>query len=449
MILLLFIEVTAAQHQLPYPVIVKVGSLGEATDAVSVREFQIELEKGLNNYTEFFKIITTDFDNELLDALIRGSQDWTQENLNVFGNQELFKYIIKGEINVTKQTFRTKWSAFIHLVEVETANKLISEKFESDKSLNNLAELCVKRVYQTMCTGKVIIRSDPPEAKCYLNEQLQDSEKGGKPQRLKIGEYRIQIQEEGYRSLDSSFVLQRNQTVIIDKRLRQKGQNIKIEGSPIGADITISGDKFKEKGKLPYQSLLPVGDYKIAIEMPGYISNRNQSLQIRDTDFERALVINLAPIQHSFFIKRSLAVVGWGQYSLGYKFQGLFMATGEFVSLLGGIGSQIQCIHLNNEIDDLYMQYKETTDAFRLEQLKNDIDDKENNRETAYVVRNISLGLFTGVYIYNLIDIWLIKGSSEKKIKKEPFVPDDSIFDNIKFNFSPNTGVGLAWFYQF
>ena len=227
-----------------------------------------------------------------------------------------------------------------------------------------------------MCLGEIILTVNQPDVRFVLNSKSLKLDQKSIRQEVSIGDCNLQLTKSGYRSYDTTFVLNPGDIARINKQLILKGQNIHFDGAPSGANLLIAGSKFKERRSIPHQSRMPEGNYRISLTAPGYLPIRNQRLQVVDSDDGRALKYELKRIQHSFFIKRSAILAGWGQYSLGYKGGGLLLSFGEISSVGLILFSQYKILNLQRQMDDLLDSYPSKTgiDAIKIHR---QISDKE------------------------------------------------------------------------
>jgi hypothetical protein len=108
-------------------------------------------------------------------------------------------------------------------------------------------------------------------------------------------------------------------------------------------------------------------------------------------------------------IWRSVLLPGWGQLHLGYRSRGTVLITTTAVLVAGAITSQLM---YNTNYDDY-------TNSLKTGHPK-DAEVYKSNADTWFVVRNINLVALSGVYIYNLIDVFTKKGTKVFAINKRP-----------------------------
>jgi len=70
-LLLFFALPLFAQINLPYAVTIKIKPVDNSVDAFVVKELKLELEKLLQKDSGFFNVISTDFDDDLIETMIR------------------------------------------------------------------------------------------------------------------------------------------------------------------------------------------------------------------------------------------------------------------------------------------------------------------------------------------------------------------------------------------
>lgn len=441
LVLAVFYIPISAQIKLPYKIaFTQVHPIGHI-EAKDSNDFKTELEMQLNKEKQFFSIISREFDEELLDVIIDKGSDLTTEDLLGFGRQEIFNYIIIPEMSVEEGLFSKKFSATIHIINVESREKFAIVKESNYKSISELAQKIYNQIYKKMCEGKLKIKVDQPDVKCTIKSRTSRQfimEKKSIAFQTEIGEYYIMLEKQGYRPVDTTLIINPGGSVIFNTQMTLKGTLVSLQGSPEGAVVLIKNNQFEYEDKLPFIKRIPVGRYELTVSAAGYKTHQ-RPIEIRDINDKRPIQVNLAAISSRVHIKKSLILPGWGQLNLGYPFSAFLFFTAEISTATGGIYWHMKYDQLSNETDDLLERYNQGA-----VELRDEIEQKEKTRDQYMLLRNTSLGAFIIVYAYNVFDVYRKAGRIQTQ-KKEPFKPDDSIFDNIGMHYSYERGVAFTW----
>jgi len=136
---------------------------------------------------------------------------------------------------------------------------------------------------------------------------------------IPYGEYSITLSKKNYRERVVSLVINKNITEI-KTELHRREADIQLNGSPRAVEIYI-GDDLVSKS-FPYKGAYPEGRYSILVKKKGYIEWRKK-VQIVDREHVKYLSIELQrPALWGAMVKSGL-IPGFGQYSLGYKKEGI------------------------------------------------------------------------------------------------------------------------------
>ncbi|HLC15117.1 MAG TPA: serine/threonine-protein kinase, partial [Thermodesulfovibrionia bacterium] len=146
-------------------------------------------------------------------------------------------------------------------------------------------------------TGILVVKSEPSDAKCYLNEELV----GTTPieMNLKPGKYSLEVKKEGYKPYsEKSVIIEAGGQIVLPVTLTKDSDNVSapdqekpvepekvittcallVESTPAGASVYIDEQR---KGITPYrEDNLSPGSYWIKVQKDGY------------DDFERQVQVN-------------------------------------------------------------------------------------------------------------------------------------------------------------
>jgi len=125
---------------------------------------------------------------------------------------------------------------------------------------------------------------------------------------------------------------------------------------------------------------------------------------------------------HLFNQKKVTALVystfipGAGQFYLGHKLKGVFFTLTAFGSLVTTIVSQNNLVGGNERLENLEMQYLNTMNWERADQLWQEMLQVKADIDKDYKRRNLFLGVTAGIWVVNIIDVLFFtsdKGSGD------------------------------------
>lgn len=437
-----YLKPALSSNNLPYNIVLApVRPIGEVSE-LALKNFQSEMEIQLHKYKDGFKVISTEFKEELIDGLLDRISELTYDDLETFGQQNVYDYLIISEIGKVSRFLSKTWSGTIRVLDIRT-RVVITIKTKSDEGVTDLAKSLINKLYKTMCMGTISINVNTPEVIYSLkNESKILGNKTNNIEKI-IGEYHLQLKKEKYRSFDTTFVLTPGAKVNINQNMIKRGAMVVYDGGPDGAHVQLNNKREKWLYKLPFEAFLPEGIYQVRASNPGY-QNYSERINVPDSDDKLYRKIILQPENPLQYLVNSAIVPGWGQYKMGFKYQGPLIFLGELSFLSAGIISQYYYTDLDKQLDNLWGKYRNPIYTDQITSLKSQIVDKTDQQDQFKNLRNASFGIAVGIYVYNIIDIVILKNNTPQ-IKQKPFVPDDKIFD-IGLN-SNKQGLQISWNY--
>ena len=443
-IIMLFVFLTSAisNDKLPYNIALSpVRPIGDVSELL-LKDFQSEMEVQLLKHSDGFKIISTEFKEELIDGLLDRISELTNDDLETFGQQQVYDYLIISEIGKVSGLLSKTWRGTIRVLDIKTRSP-ITIKSESDEGVTGLAQKFVEKLYKSMCLGTITIKINIPEVTYSLNNESKVLQENTIKLEKFIGEYYLELKKDKYRSYDTTFVLTAGAIININQNLIERGTVVVYEGGPAGAQVQLNSKKERWLYKLPFETFLPEGIYQVRASNPGY-QNYTERIEVPDSDEKHYRKINLQPQNAMQYLANSAIVPGWGQYKMGFKIQGPLIFIGELSLLSAGMISQYYYSDIEEQLNNLWSKYYDPINIDQITLLKNQIVDKTDQQDQFKNLRNASFGIAVGLYVYNIVDIVIFKNNSQTKEQK-PFVPDDKIFD-IGLN-TNNQGVQISWNY--
>lgn len=440
--LFIFFKPIRAGNNLPYSVaLAPVRPIGDVSE-IELKDFQSEMEVRLQKYSDGFMVISTEFKEELIDGLLDRISELTDDDLRTFGQQNVYDYLIISEIGKESGLLSKTWRGTIRVLDIRTRVP-ITIKSESSEGIKGLAKNLINRLYKTMCLGTISINVNIPGVICSLNNESKILDEKTVSIEKIIGEYHLQLNKDKYRIFDTTFVLTPGSVININQKMVKRGTLVVYDGGPEGAHVQISNKREKLFYKLPFETFLPEGNYQVRASCPGYKSY-SEKIDVPDTDEILNRKINLQPENSLQYLVNSAVMPGLGQYKMGFRFQGTLIFLGEITSLSIGMISHYYYWDLDNQLDILWNKYYDAVTQSEITSLRNEIEDKTNQQDQFKILRNLSFGAAAGVYIYNIVDIVILKNKPQRH-KQKPFVPDDKIFD-IGLN-AEKKGIQVSWNY--
>ncbi len=206
--------------------------------------------------------------------------------------------------------------------------------------------------------------------------------------------------------------------------------DIKLSGTPSSAQILIDGKIVKEG--FPFLGTYPEGKYHIVVRKKGF-NEWSDKIEIKDRQNYIRPQINLERPPFWGALLKSSILPGSGQYSLGYKRDGLLFAGGYFAALGLGIGSQLMYHEQDQDYQLLRSKYLNMTSGTQEEfNLAREESNKAQSRRQLWNISRVAG--FTGIgviWIWAGADTWIKAGTND-------------INPNLSLNFHSNE-VSLAY----
>ena len=137
---------------------------------------------------------------------------------------------------------------------------------------------------------------------------------------IPYGDYLITLSKKNYRKQEIPLVLNVNKSDV-NTELQRKEADIQLSGTPRAAKIFIDDDLVSES--FPYKGSYPEGKYSILVKKKGYHEWRKK-VKIVDRQHVKHLNIELKRPAIWGAMAKSGVLPGLGQYSLGYKKEGIY-----------------------------------------------------------------------------------------------------------------------------
>jgi TolB-like protein len=244
----------------------------------------------------------------------------------------------------------------------------------------------------------IAVNSKPQGAVIYINEKYT----GKTPYNLDLypdKSVTIKILKENYEAWQKKFTPREGKNNPITANLiKQKGK-ISFEKVPAGSYITINNKKYMINKK---ELTLPVGDYKMEISKPGYVST-TISFTVKP-GITKKLNPNLKAKTTGSAVIRSLFVPGLGQYYQDKKVRAWVYGVSFYGCLSAAFAYTAQYNDNVAEYNDIYEQYMNAADEEDILRLGKEMHSAYDNINSSENMRNIFYGAAAGVWLWNIID---------------------------------------------
>jgi len=345
-------------------------------------------------------------------------------------------------------------------------------------------------------TGYLTINSNIKDAEIYVNDKyfgIAPVEKA----LIGIGKHEINVKRNGYTSFEDNVTIKSRQNSFLNARLKKlsklsvrtmplKGNifvndenmhsdNIEIDVEPFkeinitaikelheewnkkiipkeGERINLTATLEKYSGELNITNFvqnsilnlngsdrnyndknnkLPIGDYLYDISKPGYFSvdgkftiKRNQTTSINGFLERKTL---------SAALLRSLVLPGWGQ---GYQEKSVQTWLYPTLFVSSGILSYLYTSKYNESVKDynsIREEYLNTLIPAKIEDLREKMHKKYDDAESYENMRNIFYGLTGAVYLFNILDIYILPPGWKSKINISSTVKENKVYGGLNF----------------
>ncbi len=186
----------------------------------------------------------------------------------------------------------------------------------------------------------------------------------------------------------------------------QNGGNLQITTNPPGALVTLQGE-MSLSGVAPVQfERVLVGRYRVEVIRDGF--ERYRSTAYLSESLLTKLDIKLVPKTPIKAFFRSLIIPGWGQRYYGN-------ATKSTLLLLGTVAAAAGYVVVKDDYDSKVDAYNEriadraaATRWADLPRLNREVRDAQGKANDAEDKLNIMMGVAAGIYVFNLLDAFLL-----------------------------------------
>jgi hypothetical protein len=286
--------------------------------------------------------------------------------------------------------------------------------------------------------GQLQFFSEPSNADIFLNDSLIGKTPAG-PYKVPLGVNKIKIVKEKEYSWENNiqFYKLNSHLHIINANLHSRYSQLKMGSLPIEYEINFDGKKLSEN-EVKSLSKIRSGEHYISINR-GLNKNVLESKFFVDPDTTYFLIEKINQFTVRPFLY-SLVIPGLGQFSEGSKTKGAVLFSGF---LAAGAAAFIFSKDYTDK-SDLYetqrLRYFNSTSE--MESLKNkevmlaakkDMDDAKS-------VKQVAIGIFAGVYLYNLLDALLFHSREDylELLKSDSIIDFSTSLPNLKSDVSFN-----------
>lgn len=257
-------------------------------------------------------------------------------------------------------------------------------------------------------SGTVLIESDIPEAEVYIGDEF----KGRTPltlENLKFNfQYTFTIKKNGYRTIKKNITIYKNKPKI-DIYVIIGYSKILLEGNP--KDITVIIDGNLTSVDLNDTLKLIPGDHIIEINKIGYYKSKNV-LKLESGLFKK-LEYDLQQKSKTIALPLSIVIPGAGQYYIDKNQRGLSFFGSTLFSFSLSVYFNYEMNLKKSEYAGLVEKYNQSLDEEIVNNLHDKLEDTYSNIKLYRNIRNVFLISGMGIWIYNIVDIYLWDGPNK------------------------------------
>ncbi|MCG3204886.1 MAG: hypothetical protein KCHDKBKB_01603 [Elusimicrobia bacterium] len=254
--------------------------------------------------------------------------------------------------------------------------------------------------------GSLLVKSNPPGAKVFLNDTTLGTIQAGKPfvaQNIPSGEAILRLELLGYEEWEGTVLIRPNtvSTQVVNLKKATFGQ-LKIETNYRDIAVSINGeDAGVTDGDGFLTVKLPSGKHTVTIQESGY-DDWKREINVRPGE-ETFLKADITKIYQAPDVKlnaglKSLVFPGWGQYQNNEDRKGLIVGCAFW-------GSVLFAAVFAAEADASYDEYQQTTDPQMADYY---YDDAKAMDQTATAFSWIAVGFWA----YGVIDATVVQNQS-------------------------------------
>ncbi|NLT50766.1 MAG: PEGA domain-containing protein [Ignavibacteria bacterium] len=320
------------------------------------------------------------------------------------------------------------------------SNKIIvkidsSKKMEYDFNFPLKENLIVHSVLEKEY-GYYTFNTDPIGAKVFLNDSLW----GITPLKVKvpIGKYYIKYELDGYSDLDVFLTIT---SIRLDhfRKMEPKYSILNIENKEAINRIFIDDVEFdiNDFNDLKFNPRLSKQlKTNIRVELADKVTFKEEDIRLQTGNSYAIRVTdnNFSP----FPALRSALLPGLGQIVEGKTTKGISIMSGFALMSALTVLSIDAASERKNNFEDAKTNYSNAKDIFNAVKMREIVTDTRNSYDKYKTLKQISISLLIGVYVYNLVDV-IINDSSVKEVKVINTNINFSSNNNLTyFNFSYN-----------
>jgi len=388
------------------PVVISIGvinDIGNSLTDIQQHEFQTNLEKSLQSHPTYIRTINPQYDQEIISALKRILAGPTKKDIDALGQLQNIDKIVIVNIYKVKESvfsFNKKYKCDARLIDVRTG--FIQTFNYSNVNQNAMAKDLANGIYESLWLGLLVINTNMTGYSLYIDNNIDQVHKKRIEKKLLIGAYNIKLNKSGYRQILDKINIKNGSIINRQYNFIKEGSKLEIDGSPSGAKIilTLTNDNTEISGKIPFNQLINKGEYNLKVKAPGF-QDEMEHVIIKDKKDQR-LTIDLQQISLNSQLKKSLIIPGWGQMFSGYRWKGVAFSVAEAASVVVSAGFIYLYTQKKAARKDTYSKYLASGNP----SLRSVIHNQENRMRVyqGFYIGSITLG--TGVYFYNLYDIY-------------------------------------------
>lgn len=180
---------------------------------------------------------------------------------------------------------------------------------------------------------------------------------------------------------------------------------VSVSSKPSGATVILSGD-YTVAGVTPTnfsQSLQ--GLYQVTAHHEGF-ETYHSTVVLSGRDAV-SLDIKLVPKTRMRAAMRSLVLPGWGQHYIGSKTKGTLLTIGTVAALTTSGVMYLRYENRRQDYDDYNALFHQTRSVEERERMLTKHYALQKDAYNAERDRNVALGVLAGIWVYNLLDVFL------------------------------------------
>jgi len=273
------------------------------------------------------------------------------------------------------------------------------------------------------------IPSEPYGALIKIDDELIDKKTPLINEKIKSGYHTVTVFKKGYKEFSKRPFFKPNETTVIHTVMSLFEGILSFSGLPKNSHIKIDGELI---GSTPMENInLEQGHYTVEVGIPGYEKLPPFDLNIDSSMVYPLILPHLVPKTKTKAFMRSMVFPGWGQRYFEQPQKSIGIGSSALLATLFCLYNQIEYNHLSADYDQAVADYQNSLTGIdtKADHMLNIYDQlSANQRQT-----NIGVVLFSGVYAWNLMDIFLTN-----PFNKSGSFSQSNIEPEVKASITPN-----------